>query len=654
MGRKQGAPHRAAATQDIPRSAPLLPPLVFLILAFLLYGNTLFNGFVNDDKPLVAENRLIRDPYGVARIFTSGYWTTNDHSVPELYRPLTIFSFSLNYLVVGLSPSGYHLINIVLHAMVCWLVFRLALLLGRSPATAWAAGLLFAVHPLHTEAVTPVVGRSELLAAGFSLGALLLHRRRRNNPGIPWRASILTALCYLAAVFSKESAFTLPALLLLTDIAFPEEESSGGRIVPWKPYLLYNLAALFYLGIRITVLGAVATSDARALDNPLLSMGRGTALGTALVTLGKYAWLLVWPWRLSADYSGGEIPPASGPGDPRLLASLVFLGLALGFAFLGWRRRRLASYSSFFLFVAILPVSNLLFFIGTIFGERLVYFPSVGFCLLLGTAWSALRRRQAPLAAFLLALSLLACAARTATRNRIWKDDASFAIATARDAPNSPKAQFNLGVFLEEHSNPRGAEVAYARAAQLAPEWADTHFNRAGVLARTGRLAEAIDAYRRALALRPEDPRVILNLGHALYQARRHQEAIDLYRDRLSRRGDSAEMLNGLGANLLAQGQFSQALEAYSKAVSLAPANSLFRLNLAQAQEAVGQEAAAAATYRAILRTAPDTLPALRNLGILLARRGESSEASQLLRRARSLAPGGLDPEAQAILQSLP
>ena len=212
--REPGGEPPPAAKRDPGASRPAGPLLP-------VYGNSLVNGFVHDDKPVVAENRLIRDPGNLGRIFASGYWTTREAPVAELYRPLVVASFALNHRIGGPGPFGFHLVNLLLHAWVSWLVFRLGKDLAGSRAAAWAAGLLFAIHPVHTEAVAPVVGRSELLAAGFALWALLLHRRAGTAGAPRLRLLFAAGACYFASALSKENALVLPAILLLADLAFP-------------------------------------------------------------------------------------------------------------------------------------------------------------------------------------------------------------------------------------------------------------------------------------------------------------------------------------------------------------------------------------------------------------------------------------------------
>ena len=653
MGRSKRAPARPIRRSDNAARLRPYPLLIFLAISFVLFGNTLTNGFVNDDKPLVVENRLLRDAQGWGRIFSSGYWTTHDQSVPELYRPLTILSFALNRFALGAGPFGFHLVNVLLHGWICWLVFLLAVTLGGNRWVAWGAGLLFAVHPVHVEAVAPVVGRSELLAAGFALAALLLHCRARARPSNSVRLFTGAAVCYLAAVFCKESAVAIPFLAMLSDLALPAEsrQHSGRQIL--LPYGLYLVASCAYLAARVAVLGAVAASLIHPLDNPLVAMDRVSALRTALVAAGRYLLLLVWPWRLSADYAGSEIHAATGWLDLQLIASLATLALLVGFALIKWRRGRLAPYGVIFFFLAWLPISNLLFLIGTPLAERLLYLPSVGLALAAGALLEEARRTRPRIAVGALALLLIASGVRTTLRNRVWHDDGSFAFATAANAPTSAKAQFNLGVFLEEHADPSGAAAAYARAAALAPEWADARFNLAGVLSRTSRLPEAIQAYYRALDLQPDDPRIVLNLGYALYQSGRHGEAVQLYQTFLQRHPDSPSVLNSLGANLFSMGRMSEAIEAYRGAVRMAPEETGYRLNLARALEEQGDEASAAAEYRVVLEKEAGNALALRGLGMLLYRTGEAAKAAEFLKEARDRTPGGLDPEASGALMKL-
>jgi len=623
------------------REVAFLPPLAFLFLSLLLYASSLHNEFVNDDKPLVAENRLIRDPGNLGRIFASEYWTTGEQSSHDLYRPLVVTTFALNYFLGGANPLGYHLVNLLLHAWVCWLVFRVGRILSGSEAVAWAGGLLFAVHPIHTEAVAPVVGRSEILAAGFFLWAFLLDRRSQLPDARRLPSLIGANACYLAALLSKENALIFPAVLVLTDLVFPLAGPLLRRLRRRAAdYCLYLLSAVLYLGARAAALGAVARSAAKPLDNPLVAADLSTAFLTALITAGKYVGLLVWPLHLSADYSRDQIPLATGPTDPRLLGSLLALTAGVALAVWGWRRARMIVWAVGFYFLTILLVSNLFFLIGTIFGERLLYLPSVGFCLLLGAVFSGTRRRLPAAATVFLGLLLLAGSLRTVSRNRVWRDEASFVRDTALNAPRSAKAQHNLGAFLEDHGDLRGAESAYRRALKWDPDWAGTHSDLAGVLTHLGRSEEAIAEYHRAIALRPEVSRFQLNLGYALYQSHRFEEAVSLYREMLLKNRDSAPAYTNLGANLMALERYPEALEAYREAVRLEPSNPGYYMNLGQALARMGETERSLAALRKGVSLRPNAAELRAALGDVLLEAGKVEKAAAQFRIATQIEPG--------------
>ena len=190
-----------------PRLWELLGPWPAVALALLCYANTLFNGFTYDDNAIVRTNTRIRSLANWRQIWLTDYWYEKADDEPiadpvrdRLYRPLTLHSFAVNYALQGENPAGYHAVNIVAHALVCWLVWLFALRLVGDAAVASLAGILFAIHPVHSEAVAGIVGRGEILAAGFVLLGLLgadaafgagrMEARTAGRPGIP-RGTVL-------------------------------------------------------------------------------------------------------------------------------------------------------------------------------------------------------------------------------------------------------------------------------------------------------------------------------------------------------------------------------------------------------------------------------------------------------------------------------
>ena len=286
----------------------------------------------------------------------------------------------LNTLGNGFAPEA---VNLGLHAVVsalAWFALRRA---GIYYGTALLGALLFAVHPVHVEAVTHVVGRSELLAAAGVLAAWLSHRRASEAHSSRSRGAwILTAtLLYFLAILSKESAILAPVLFVADDLRRVKEAGDYRAARAGRSMALYGAALLAALLLRAGALGGFrGAEDALSLDNPLVAAGTLTRVATAAWIQARYAYLMVWPRDLCADDSYDTLPTVQDLSDPRLLAGLTFAIAAITIAAYGWRRSR-PLFLGAILFLAT----------GILMGERPAYLPSLGFCLLAGHlgAWIA-------------------------------------------------------------------------------------------------------------------------------------------------------------------------------------------------------------------------------------------------------------------------
>jgi hypothetical protein len=360
---------------------------------------------------------------------------------------------------------------------------------------------MFAVLPIHTEAVANVAGRAELLAALFVL--LAWHFHGKKGPG-PFFASA----AYLAAILSKESAVLAPLVFWAGD------RMRGDR---WKAsrYVGYAVAAAVMIALRAEVLGInQGAASAIPLDNPAGFAGTVPRIATALWIQLKYALLCVWPHPLSSDYSMNAIPVARSFADPRALAGLAFVSLAIVAIVWGWRRSRPVALSGLIWLLFFLPSSNLIFPTGTIMAERLAYFPSLGICLLVGhlgasyvaRAPETSRRRRGLAIAALVSIGLLAASAVTWRRNAAWKDNLTLALTDVATQPESAKLQAGAGMFLAGAGRNDEAEAHLRRAIAIYPDYAQMHYNLAVVLVRRGARDEAIEHLQRAILIAPGNP----------------------------------------------------------------------------------------------------------------------------------------------------
>ena len=471
-------------------------------LVLAAYSNSFQAGLVFDSAAVISQDARIHavTPQNLRLILTQQYW--HSRTISGLYRPLTTFSYLLNYAVFGngTHPAGYHWVNFALHGVNVSLVYLLGIFTFEAAAPALALAALWGVHPLLTESVTNVVGRADLLAAFGVLAGLLCYVKSASVLGrrkLLWVAAMLVAQA--VGIFSKENAAVLPGIMLLYDLTWRKRAAWRGRALAYAALVL-PLAAFFCLRVALPM-----HIPARFGDNPLLSADFWTARFTAIKVIGKYLWLFVWPARLSPDYSYNAVPlfgwqPADWEDAKALIALAVCLGAAL-LAVRWYRARKPLFFFLAFFFVALAPTSNLVVLIGSIMAERFVYLPSIG---LAGCAVAAIyalgrqvpRQRLLAMRAAWIALGIvcLACAVRTYARNFDWLDDRSLWTSAVNVCPGSAKAHINLGSALSKlPGRLPDAMVEYQVALRIEPDYAEAHYNLGKALLQLpGRLPEAI------------------------------------------------------------------------------------------------------------------------------------------------------------------
>jgi Flp pilus assembly protein TadD len=647
------------------------------LIAIASYANTLGAGLVLDDVPAIVENRYVHDGR-LAALFTEPSWWGPQTS-SRYWRPLTTASFALNFAAHGVAPFGYHLVNVALHATVSLLVFALVARLA-TWLVAVAAALLFAVHPIHTEAVASVVGRAELLAAsGFLLAWLAFLASDRLQSAARWtprRVALETAggACFFAALLAKENAIALPAVLALHDVLRRRSDGRPTLREHWPRYAVLGAIALLFVALRARITGQLALA-VPPLDNPLVTLSAFERALTTIAVIGMYAWRLIVAWPLSTDYSAWQIPAVATPLAPTFLLGLAAL---VGVPVAAWQCRTRAPAVTLGLVILALtfaPVSNVPFLIGTIMAERLLYLPSIGFCLVVGAAFAygvADERgvRTVPiLRALALGLLLLVASARTWTRNEVWHDDDALTLAMAHDAPRSSRARTALGDLLVRRGRlddafqqfqealtiePRNwnaqlkrgndylsrgeldaAATAYQRTLELEPRYAKAMINLAAAESRRGATQTAIDWLRRAIAIEPEAVSAHTSLANVLASSGDVEGARAEFQRALALAPNAPNVLADYGAFLGRLGDHANAIATLQRALAVAPPTAERQYNLGNELIAIGDLERAAAAYRSAVALKPDFTSALENLGNTESLRGDHRAALEWLERAR-------------------
>ena len=406
-----------------------------------------------DNDPIVLKHPRIRTVTSgqVHRILTGPYWPM---AAAGLYRPLTTLSYLFNYAVLGsgADPAGYHWFNLILHAVNIGLVYALGLVIFEQIPAAFALAAIWGLHPVLTESVTNIVGRADMLAAFGVLAALLAHRQALRASGgrkAVWLVAV--ALAVTAGMFSKESAIVVVAVIALYDFTFARAGSWRSRV---PSYIAVAVPCLVFLFVRARVLATAAAPQFLFAENPLLGAGFWTARMTAVKVIGKYLGLLLWPARLSFDYSYNEIPlfgwSLTNWEDWKAVAALIVCGAASVVAIRSFRRNQPVFFFIAFFIATLSPTSNLVILVGSIMGERFLYLPSVAFAALVVwvlraaahrlRAWR-LEYRYASAAA--LSVILFAFATRTYARNADWLDRGRFWRTSLEAAPGSFKTNIS-------------------------------------------------------------------------------------------------------------------------------------------------------------------------------------------------------------------
>ena len=595
------------------------------LLTLLAYADSFTTGFTLDSAFII-----LRDPRvlkvaaaNLQQIVNQDYWWPNFHS--GLYRPLTTATFLFNYAVLGNGQhaAGYHAVNILFHLINVWLLFLLASRFFGRTGPAFFAAALWAVHPIGTEAVTNLVGRSDELAAMAILGGLLLYQRSAPLRG--WRMALAAAGLFVIGILgglAKELAATLIAVMLLWDLVRGTGSWRDWVRLRWPFYLAIVLSLCVFFAARWRVLGAEPPAEIPYVDNPLAYAGFWTAKLTAFKVIGLDLWLMVFPVHLSCDRSYNQIPPG-GWTDPAVWAAILIVGGLLVVAILRRRKDPMMFWCAGFCAIALFPTSNLVVVIGSVMAERFLYLPSAAFALAItALAFRSKWQRHAP--AVLGALIAL-FAVRTYLRNADWKDDLTLASHDVAVVPQSFKMHGMLARALFEQSlsnidtSIHEAETAWAIVRGLPRERVFTqtptdlgiYYRDKGDQSGGPGSANGRAWYLKSLAVLLEARTDSLAYGDAydeLQQAKGKPPAVRLERPVL---------YLTLGLVYHALGQYEQARDAYIYGRKLAPTDLNFYSSLAANYLSGGnlQWAALSMEERMILDGAqPGTVAILRDL----------------------------------------
>ncbi|MBI5181109.1 MAG: tetratricopeptide repeat protein [Nitrospirae bacterium] len=634
---------------------------LIIILTALSYINTLNNSFVYDDNTYVVENRQIRSASNIPKAFISSY--PPDSKEQGLYRPMVAISYIFDYAFRGLNPKSFHLTNLILHILTSIIVYLLAFEIIKTRWPSAVVGIVFALHPVHTEAVTWVVGRAEVMAGLFYFLAFLLYIKTGEFASLKNRLFIFSIASYFFALLSKEMAVTLPILLFIYDYYFAlktpltptlSHKGRGNEVEPLpqgekghffmkkvdspplmggdkgegvqnlnmvrlfiKRYLPYIFVTLIYIIIRYAVLGAFGPQK-NLYFTP--DIGLYERFLTIIVVIGYYIRILFLPLSLTVDY---VFPKIASLNLPVLIygGMLIFSLIIISFSY---KMSKRLSFAILFFYITLLPVSNIMP-IGELIAERFLYIPLISFALLIGISIDYFFIRfSSRFLRIIISISLILLAAfyslATISRNYDWKDAFTLWKSTIYTMPASSVAHNNLGIEYAKKEEHVDAIKEYKKAIELSPKYSHALTNLGDAYLKIGLTDEAIDFYKKAIEAEPDYSIAYNNLGFAYFEKRLYKEALAEYKKAIELNSKDPLFYNNLGNLSALMKRYDDAISEYKRAISIDPFDTNAYNNLGAVYAQQGKFNEAEAEVRKALAIDPESSLAKKTLEDILNR----------------------------------
>ncbi|MEW6738328.1 MAG: tetratricopeptide repeat protein [Nitrospirota bacterium] len=544
--------------------------VIIALASILVYSNTLFMDFVWDDIPFIKGNKFITDVEKIPYLFTAHLWKGVDGFFRgDYYRPIYALSFAIDHIFWKENPLGYHITNILLHAIASIAVYLLALRIVSNNTAAFVAGLVFSVHPSHVEAVAWITGRNNMLLAIFMVFSVYFYTLYCEKRKAKYIAASL--ILFFLSLLIHEIAITLPLIILLYGICF--EKGRLKKKLLWP--LIYCAVTIPYFILRFAF-----------LEQAFKGVGKDPFVWhiyTAPILLLKYLKVLILPVSLKVAY---EIPIRKALFGQGVMLSLVFLCIIIALVIFSKRYDRKLFFSLSWIFITIIPVSGIFIFIKPfLMADRYLCVPSVGFSMAVAIGFVKIRDQlkdknliiNTAGLCIITALSILSFSYSYA-----WKDHYTFTIRMIKDAPDYPDGYYNLGLIYAEQKRFDYAVMEFQNALKLNPHHVETLNNLGLVYATQGRLNDAIHELQKALQIKPHYI-IHNNLGIMHLNQKQFDEAVNEFHNALRLNSDYDRAYNNLGLTYMKQGKIDDAIIHFKKAIDINPDNENYRKNLDKA-----------------------------------------------------------------------
>ena len=624
---------------------------ILLLCAVVPYLNTLKNGFVYDDSSQILNNPYIRSPHHLREILFTNVWSYRGGApgVTNYYRPLMLLSYLFCFSLFGPHAFAFHALNILLHAAVVIILFKITERMFQEPVVAFATAAIFALHPIHTEPVAWIAALTDLELTFFYLLTFWVFLQLSRWSGRRLALAYFgMAGSFALALFSKEPAVTLPLLATIYEHFHRDDRVQTGWLRKLSRYGALWTIDLAYLALRMHFLGAFAP------QKPSRNLLAGDVLLAAIALVGQYLWKFLWPVRLCAFY---VFPHDLADVFGWMVAGAFFLALLAVLAWALWSRVRLLCFGFVWFLVTLAPALNPRWMPESVLAERYLYLPSVGLCWVFGWAvargfqMTAARRHfwRVGLCGATAALAIL-CFTGIVRRNRDWHDDVTLYTRTLAVSPNAFQMLNNLGQVYYDGGKPEAAEREWLRAHKLWPTNYIVLENLGLVYTDEQRYDEAVDILEESLRVTPNNPDAYVNLGKVYLAMGQRQLAEQQFRTALTLAPLDVRAHNLLGELYLTEKRYGEAIQQFSHSLESVPTIRAYR-GAAVAYGQSGAKEQAEAAFRKAEAMDPRDAQTRFAAASFYAETGRKQEAVEQYQAGLQIDPN--NSEARAAFQKL-
>ncbi|MFH1319892.1 MAG: tetratricopeptide repeat protein [Bacteroidota bacterium] len=575
------------------------------VFTFILYGNTLNHGYALDDDVVYGKNRFVQQGIdGIGDIVSYGFLYGFNNRNNQSYRPLTLINFAIEKEIFGNNPKANHFFNVLFYAIGNVLLFLLLSKLFKNYTILipLLISVLFISHPIHTEVVANITSRTEILS--FLFGVLSLNFLMDYHNKQKAKFLLYGSLSYFLCLISKENGITLIAVVPLI-LYFFTERSLMNIFRLTIPYLG---VVFLYLIIRNNVLDTlVFGEDLDIINNSLRGAGNvAERYATNFVILGEYLYLLFIPHPLSWDYSYNQFPIVNFT-DIKAIASLIIY-IALGiYCIIGIRRKDAIAFGILFFLITLSVTSNLFILIGATLGERFLFTPSLGFCIVIVILLAKIlkidplgkfSKNRSKLITIIIVITAL-FSIKTIDRNKDWKDNFSLFSADINSCPNSARNHFALASAyrvdgerernaVKRNSLLTKAVEGFKKSVEIYPEFTAAWYNMGVTYYANQQEDKALFAYQKAIEADPGYQQALNNMGVIYFNRKNYDIALKHFLAAVQSNPDYGDPYANIGAVYHNTGKHEQAIENYEKALQYNPNNRNVNNNLAKLYNSMG------------------------------------------------------------------